>query len=153
MDQTSPLSENIAVTEELASLMETPVNDNAPKDYFTERDGELFAGAHVLADLWGAERLDDIEYMEEAMRNAVEACGATLLHIHLHHFGEGCGVSGVAVLAESHISVHTWPERGFAAFDIFMCGACEPELALPVLQKYFNPERMDTELQKRGKIA
>ncbi len=153
MDQTSPLSENIAVTEELVSLMETPVNDNAPKDYFTERDGELFAGAHVLADLWGAERLDDIEYMEEAMRNAVEACGATLLHIHLHHFGEGCGVSGVAVLAESHISVHTWPERGFAAFDIFMCGACEPELALPVLQKYFNPERMDTELQKRGKIA
>ncbi|MGB0577434.1 MAG: adenosylmethionine decarboxylase [Alphaproteobacteria bacterium] len=153
MDQTSPLSENIAVTKELASLMETPVNDNAPKDYFTERDGELFAGAHVLADLWGAKRLDDIEYMEEAMRNAVEACGATLLHIHLHHFGEGCGVSGVAVLAESHISVHTWPERGFAAFDIFMCGACEPELALPVLQKYFNPERMDTELQKRGKIA
>jgi S-adenosylmethionine decarboxylase len=153
MDQTSPLSENIAVTEELVSLMETPVNDNAPKDYFTERDGELFAGAHVLADLWGAERLDDIEFMEEAMRNAVEACGATLLHIHLHHFGEGCGVSGVAVLAESHISVHTWPERGFAAFDIFMCGACEPELALPVLQKYFNPERMDTELQKRGKIA
>jgi len=153
MDQTSPLSENIAVTEELVSPMETPVNDNAPKDYFTERDGELFAGAHVLADLWGAERLDDIEFMEEAMRNAVEACGATLLHIHLHHFGEGFGVSGVAVLAESHISVHTWPERGFAAFDIFMCGACEPELALPVLQKYFNPERMDTELQKRGKIA
>ncbi len=153
MDQTSPLSENIAVTEELVSLIETPVNDNAPKDYFTERDSELFAGAHVLADLWGAERLDDIEFMEEAMRNAVEACGATLLHIHLHHFGEGCGVSGVAVLAESHISVHTWPERGFAAFDIFMCGACEPELALPVLQKYFNPERMDTELQKRGKIA
>ena len=153
MDQTSPLSENIASTEELASLIETSVNDNATKDYFKERDGEVYAGAHVLADLWGAERLDDIDYMEEGLRNAAEACGATLLHIHLHHFGNGCGVSGVVVLAESHISVHTWPERDFAAFDIFMCGSCEPELALPVLQKYFNPERMDTELQKRGKIT
>jgi S-adenosylmethionine decarboxylase len=153
MDQTSPLSENMTPAEELTPLIETSVNDNATKDYFKERDGEVYAGAHVLADLWGAERLDDIDYMEEGLRNAVEACGATLLHIHLHHFGNGCGVSGVVVLAESHISVHTWPERGFAAFDIFMCGSCEPELALPVLQKYFNPERMDTELQKRGKIT
>jgi S-adenosylmethionine decarboxylase len=153
MEQTSPLPENIASAEELAALIETPINDNAPKDYFVERNGEVYAGAHVLADLWGAERLDDIEYMEDALRKAIEVCGATLLHIHLHHFGEGCGVSGVAVLAESHISVHTWPERGFAAFDIFMCGSCDPELALPVLQKHFNPERMDTELQKRGKIA
>ena len=153
MDQTSPLSENTTPAEELTPLIETSVNDNATKDYFKERDGEVYAGAHVLADLWGAERLDDIDYMEEGLRNAVEACGATLLHIHLHHFGNGCGVSGVVVLAESHISVHTWPERGFAAFDIFMCGSCEPELALPVLQKYFNPERMDTELQKRGKIT
>jgi len=153
MDQTSPLSENIASTEELASLIDTPVNDNTPKDYFKEHNGEVYAGAHVLADLWGAERLDDIEYMEEALRKAIEVCGATLLHIHLHHFGDGFGVSGVAVLAESHISVHTWPERDFAAFDIFMCGACDPERALPVLQKYFCPERMDTELQKRGKIG
>lgn len=153
MDQTLPLSENIASAEELTSLIETPVSDNTPKDYFRERNGEIYAGAHVLADLWGAERLDDIEYMEEALRKAIKVCGATLLHIHLHHFGEGYGVSGVAVLAESHISVHTWPERDFAAFDVFMCGDCDPELALPVLQKYFNPERIDTELQKRGKIA
>ncbi len=153
MDQTSPLSENIASTEELASLIETPVNDNTPKDYFKEQNGEIYAGSHILADLWGADRLDDIKYIEEAMRKAVEVCGATLLHIHLHHFGDGCGVSGIAVLAESHISVHTWPERGFAAFDIFMCGSCDPELALPILQKYFNPERMDTDLQKGGKVA
>ena len=153
MDQTLPLPDNITSAEELNSFIETSVNDNVPKDYFKERDGEVFAGAHILADLWGAECLDDIDYMEDALRKAVEACGATLLHIHLHHFGYGCGVSGVAVLAESHISVHTWPERDFAAFDIFMCGSCEPELALPVLQKHFNPERMDTELQKRGKIA
>ena len=74
----------------------------------------------------------------------------TLLHIYLHHFGEEQGVSGVAVLAESHISVHTWPERNFAAFDIFMCGSCDPEAALPVLRKYFLPEDVKVEIQKRG---
>jgi S-adenosylmethionine decarboxylase proenzyme len=46
--------------------------------------------------------------------------GATLLHIHLHHFEPNGGVSGVAVLAESHISIHSWPKRGYAALDIFM---------------------------------
>ena len=84
MDQTLPLSENIASAEELTSLIETPVNDNTPKDYFRERNGEIYAGAHVLADLWGAERLDDIEYMEEALRKAIEVCGATLLLSLIH---------------------------------------------------------------------
>jgi len=49
-----------------------------------------------------------------------------LLHIHLHHFSHNGGVSGVAVLAESHISVHTWPERDYAAIDVFMCGHTSP---------------------------
>ena len=52
----------------------------------------------------------------------MEAAGATLLHIHLHHFTPNGGVSGVAVLAESHISIHSWPEYGYAALDVFMCG-------------------------------
>src|SRR3989344_5516354 len=96
------------------------------KDYFVERDGRVFAGTHLLIDFWGASRLDDLDHIKEALREAVLAAGATLLHIHLHHFSPNGGVSGVAVLAESHISVHTWPERGYAAFDIFMCGSCDP---------------------------
>ncbi len=127
-----------------------PAIEEPRKDYFVEREGVLFAGSHVLADLWGACNLADPVYMEKALREAVEVCGATLLHIHLHHFGEEQGVSGVAVLAESHISVHTWPERGFAAFDVFMCGACDPEKAIPVLRKYFLPKTMNVELHKRG---
>ncbi len=130
-----------------------PANQNAQNDYFVEKDGVLFAGSHVLADLWGAQKLADPAYMETALREAIEACGATLLHIHLHHFGPEQGVSGVAVLAESHISVHTWPERGFAAFDIFMCGACNPENALPVLRKYFLPDDIQVTHQKRGVVA
>ena len=123
------------------------------KDYFVERNGVLYAGGHVLADLWGATNLDNIEMIERALREAVDVCGATLLHIHLHHFSEGGGVSGVAVLAESHITVHTWPERSFAAFDIFMCGKCEPMNALPVLRKYFQPSREQVDQHRRGVVG
>ncbi len=51
----------------------------------------------------------------------------------MHGFGSGAGVTGVALLAESHITVHTWPERGYAAFDVFMCGACDPEAAASMI--------------------
>ena len=61
--------------------------------------------------------------------------GATLLHIHVHPFSPYGGLSGVAILAESHISFHSWPEARFASWDIFMCGATEPEKAIQLLQQ------------------
>ena len=76
-------------------------------DHFISKDGEIFAGTHLIIDLWGAKDLDCLERMEAAMRACVDECNATLLHIHLHHFTPNGGISGVAVLAESHISVHT----------------------------------------------
>ena len=88
--------------------------------------------------------------LEQAMIDAVKAAGATLLHIHLHTFGDGGGVSGVAVLSESHISVHTWPEREFAAFDIFMCGDARPEAAAKALQAALTPDRIVIGKHKRG---
>ena len=91
-------------------------------DHFVVRNGVRCAGAHILVDLYQASRLDDIDHIEATLRACVDAAGATLLHIHLHHFEPNGGVSGVAVLAESHISVHSWPERGYAA-SIFSCAA------------------------------
>ena len=122
------------------------------KDYFVERDGRVFAGTHLLIDFWGASRLDDLDHIKEALREAVLAAGATLLHIHLHHFSPNGGVSGVAVLAESHISVHTWPERGYAAFDVFMCGSCDPYDALPALRGAFEPGKETLKEEKRGLV-
>lgn len=121
-----------------------------PKDHFIVRDGKEFAGTHLIIDLWQAKSLDDMQLMEAAMRDCVEQCGATLLHIHLHHFTPCGGISGVAVLAESHISVHTWPERHFAAFDVFMCGQAQPEKAIDILRGYFNPERYKVHTYLRG---
>ena len=119
-------------------------------DHFTIRDGIEFAGTHLIIDLWGARHLDDLDRMEKTLRRAVTVAGATLLHIHLHHFTPNGGISGVAVLAESHISVHTWPERDYAAFDIFLCGEASPELAIPVLKDAFHPENLNINEHLRG---
>ncbi len=124
--------------------------DLLPKDYFKSRDGVRFAGSHLLLDMWGAAHLDNPDLLGQAIRGAVKAAEATLLHLHLHHFSPYGGVSGVAVLAESHISVHTWPEHGFAAFDIFMCGAAEPALAAAALREALSPSRIELTEQRRG---
>ena len=81
----------------------------------------------------------------------VEAAGATLLHIHLHHFNPNNGISGVAVLAESHISIHSWPERRYAALDVFMCGDAQPHKTIPVLRRAFTPDRTVVAEHLRGR--
>jgi S-adenosylmethionine decarboxylase len=123
-----------------------------PKDYFVERDGMKFAGMHLLVDLWGATNLTDPAHIDAALQDAAIAAGATILHSHFHHFSPNGGVSGVLVLAESHISIHTWPERDFAAVDVFMCGACDPHLSVPVLRQAFLPTRVDISEQRRGRV-
>ena len=120
------------------------------KDFFIERDGRRFAGVHLIIDLHEAEGLDDMALVEQALRDCVTAAGASLLHIHLHHFTPNNGVSGVAVLAESHISVHTWPERGYAAFDVFMCGETHPHRTVEVLKRAFSPGRVTVTEHLRG---
>lgn len=92
-------------------------------------------GTHLLADLSGvaAARLRDCAALEALLREAAIEAGAQVLHGHFHSFGQELGVTGVLLLAESHISIHTWPEAGFAAVDIFMCGAARPQLALDLI--------------------
>lgn len=121
-------------------------------DHFVTSDGMTFAGTHLIVDLWGASRLDDLEHVEEALRQAVAAANATLLHVHLHHFTPNGGISGVAVLAESHISIHTWPERSYAALDVFMCGGADPQKSVPVLDRFFKPARIEVEELRRGRV-
>ena len=136
-----------------ASSPDRVPQDGVTQDHFVVRDGVEFAGTHVIIDLWDAARLDDLERMERAFHEVIETCGATLLHIHLHHFTPNDGISGVAVLAESHISVHTWPERGFAAFDVCLCGDARPELAADVLARHFAPGRLEVHDLRRGTVT
>lgn len=131
-----------------------PVSDEAANDstWITERAGVRCAGAHMIIDLYGASRLDEIALIEQTLRRCVDAAGATLLHIHLHRFEPNGGVSGVAVLAESHISIHSWPERRYAALDIFMCGKARPERCIEVLLETFTPRRAEIQELLRGRL-
>lgn len=77
------------------------------------------------------------------------AAGATMLRIESHHFGAGHGTTAVALLAESHISLHEWPEYGFIAFDIFVCGAAEPEPAIELLRARFPEAEVTAQIIDR----
>ena len=138
-------------TEEAQSMCTDPKLGEEHKDFFCERDGVRYAGTHLLIDLIGAARLDDLGHIENTLRRCVVAAGATLLHIHLHRFESSGGVSGVAVLAESHISIHTWPEHGYAALDVFMCGATHPEASIDVMRDAFSPDKVFVKTALRGR--
>ncbi len=109
-------------------------------------------GRHVLADFRGVAPvlLADAQALEQRMTAAARAAGAQVLSAHFHRFGEGGGVTGVILLSESHISIHSWPEHRFAALDVFMCGAARPELALEFLRSALAPESVHVTTVARG---
>ena len=111
----------------------------------------MYTGTHLLADLFGCHGLDDAVRVEDALRAAVAAADATLLDVRLHHFGPGQGVTGVALLAESHISIHTWPEHSYAAVDIFLCGPRHDlDAALAALTQRLAASRCEERRVSRG---
>ena len=142
------IGSSTAQKEEHGSRADVALQDR--KDYFVERDGVRFAGTHLLVDLFGARRLDDLAHIEKTLRRCIDVAGATLLHIHLHRFTPNGGVSGVAVLSESHISIHSWPEANYAALDIFMCGDAQPKLAVAVLREAFDADQVVVKEHLRG---
>ena len=119
-------------------------------DHFAQRAGIAFAGTHLIVDMWEASRIDDERVVERALRMAAEAAGATLPRFDLHGFPRTGGITGVALLAEGHISIHTWPERAYAAVNIFMCGSTEPHKAVDVIRGAFVPRAITLMEHKRG---
>jgi S-adenosylmethionine decarboxylase len=139
-----------AQTEETENVADWSSDADGRKDHFIVKDGVACAGTHLIIDIVGGKGLDDIPQIDAAMRECVDVAGATLLHIHLHHFTPNDGVSGVAVLAESHISIHTWPERAYAALDVFMCGDARPHACVDVLRRAFEPAEIRVTELLRG---
>lgn len=109
-------------------------------------------GTQLLAEIWECDSraLDDVDGLREIMVKATEATGATILNVMFHEF-EPQGVSGVVVISESHLTIHTWPEMAYAAVDIFTCGEMvHPWEALEYLVKSLNAEEMHVIEIKRG---
>jgi S-adenosylmethionine decarboxylase len=113
-------------------------------------------GKHLILELWTdlVEPLRCAGKIKTICVTAAKAAGATIITSHFHHFGEEHGVSGVVVLAESHISIHTWPETGYAAIDVFMCGDCDPIKTLEIFEDelYSRDVRYQLIMRPSGKI-
>lgn len=111
----------------------------------------LTHGQHLLVEYWGcdSEVLNDLGAVEALMKRAADAAGATLVASTFHRFSPQ-GVSGVVVVEESHLSIHTWPEVGYAAVDFYTCGDCQPDRAHEVLKGTLKPTEAEKMFVKRG---
>jgi S-adenosylmethionine decarboxylase len=94
-------------------------------------------GQHAIVDVSDVDKPLRTTEVTSLLAEMAGACGATLLRIETHEFGEGHGLTAIAILAESHISLHEWPEHRFAAFDIFVCGSASPEPAIGLIRSRF----------------
>ena len=120
------------------------------KEYYCNNGLMKYAGTHLIIELWEAENLNSIPKIRKIFKQAIKECGATLLRIDLHKFSPYGGISGMAIIAESHLSIHSWPEYGYAALDVFVCGTVDPYKAIPVFKKGFNTEKIQVVEIKRG---
>lgn len=109
-------------------------------------------GRHLLVEMWDCNReiLNDAEKITQLMCDAANDAGATVVKSICHEFNPP-GITAVAILSESHISVHTWPVEGYVAVDIFTCGTvADPQLAIKVLLEGFEPKEHTSVEIKRG---
>ncbi len=109
-------------------------------------------GIHYIIELYGCnpEILDNIEKIEETLNYSADIAGATIINSKFHKFSPQ-GVSGVVVIAESHLSIHTWPELGYAALDLYTCNLkMDIDKALEHIKETFSPQEMDVKYLVRG---
>ena len=108
---------------------------------------------HVLLELndCSRERLSDIDFLRGTLLHAAREAGATIIGDSFHIFPPYGGVSGVVIILESHLSIHTWPEHGYAAVDIFTCGSrVRPEMAVDLLIRELQAKDSSIVELKRG---
>lgn len=109
-------------------------------------------GRHVLTEVYGCDFdiLNDLEKIREILVSAALSAGAQVLETAFHRFSPQ-GVSGVVVISESHLAIHTWPELGYAAVDVFTCGErVDPWVAVEAIVKEFGAESVTASEIKRG---
>ena len=112
-----------------------------------------YAGVHLIAEFWGGKIIENSKKIERILALAVKEAKNTPLKIVTYKFSPR-GITGVVLLAESHLAIHTWPEIDYVAIDIFTCGEkAVPERALKCLEKVFKPKKVIIKRIKRGKVS
>ena len=112
-----------------------------------------YLGTHLLLELYDcpSELLRTPEHSERILLASARAMGATVIEARFHAFAPH-GVSGVVVIAESHLTVHTWPEHGYAAVDIFSCGPLDLVAGVAVLEREYEAGRVERQEILRGRV-
>jgi S-adenosylmethionine decarboxylase len=118
-------------------------------DHFIKHAGKLWAGKHLLIEVYNADYTDNASHIQGSLVAMANAIGATIVNAVFHSF-DGGGVTGVLILAESHISIHTWPETRYAAIDIFTCGRVNPRDGLATLCDRFHTHAVNVTEVMRG---
>ena len=113
---------------------------------------QKYAGIHLIAEFWGSKVIEDSKEIEKILIEATKKGRNTPLKVSVHRFLPQ-GITGVVLLAESHIAIHSWPEFDYLAIDIFTCGEkAFPEKSLEYLKKEFKPKKVKVKKIKRGII-
>lgn len=109
-----------------------------------------YLGVHLIAEFWNGKTIEDPKELKKILTGAVKAANSSPLKISIHKFSPQ-GITGVILLAESHISIHSWPEYNYVAIDIFTCGdKSAPEKALTYLKEKFQPKKVNIKKIRRG---
>ena len=117
----------------------------------TERE---VLGRHFIMDAWGVttDRANDPQLIKTVMIEAIDRCGATLIEFCIHPFNP-VGLTATATLAESHMAIHTWPEKQYVALDLFFCGRGDPEAALTYVQVQLQATYCEIRVIDRGRVG
>jgi len=117
---------------------------------WTKEKNQKYAGIHLLAEFWGGKIIEDSKEIEKILILAAKEAGNTPLKVAIHKFNPQ-GITGVVLLAESHIALHLWSEFNYLAIDIFTCGdKVKPYKALEYLRKKFKPKKIKIYEIERG---
>jgi S-adenosylmethionine decarboxylase len=113
---------------------------------------QKYAGIHLIVEFWQGKKITSSKKIEQLLLTAVKRAKSTPLETITHEF-EPQGITGVVLLAESHLALHTWPEIGYIALDIFTCGdKAKPYKALDYLKKELKPKKVEITEVKRGRM-
>jgi S-adenosylmethionine decarboxylase len=116
------------------------------------RPAPEYAGVHLLAEFWNGKEIEDPSMLDTILRTAAAKSNNKALKVEIHKFLP-CGITGFVMLAESHMSIHSWPEINYLAIDIFTCGDhAMPHKALEYLREVYGPQRVEIQEIKRGKL-
>jgi len=132
-------------------IIENMKNTKRNLSWYLNRN-QKYVGIHLIADFWGAKIIEDSKKIEAILLNAAKAGKNKPLKVVIYKFPYQ-GITGIVLLKESHIAIHSWPEIDYLAIDIFTCGKKSlPYEALKYLKEEFTPRRIIIKEIKRGKI-